>query len=415
MPQPVDDDSTIKLKPPLPLRKSRLHASPWSSLESIRLGTIRLGRLRLGTIRLSTIALPALLVLVLGAGGWEAWKWSRPSEPEAVAPSALRSLRPPANGPEIPEQPQTAPSPDAASVPAPVGEPPVAHPAPERAAAMPPMPRRDFRIETASEQGVLNHVETEGSEGLTVFRLRQNSRILVLDFASLRDQGRMLNRAAALVEKYGLPHDRLLNDTELDEAIRSGGDTVETFYYGHDYGTSSLVRFFQLAEHGNIPLSVQEETLRNLIREEGWFEPNARSGLISIPRVGADEYVTRRARATILHHELSHGEYFTNPAYAAFVHKFWNHTLTEAERQQVRDHLRSLGYDPSLDEVMENEAQAYLMFTDSPDFFTPEMFGMTKGRVNELRNGFYRTMPAGWLRDSLGQTLNANRTISPHP
>jgi hypothetical protein len=45
----------------------------------------------------------------------------------------------------------------------------------------------------------------------------------------------------------------------------------------------------------------------------------------------------------------------------------------------------------------------------------PEMFGMTKGRVNELRNGFYRTMPVGWLRDSLGQTLNANRTISPHP
>jgi hypothetical protein len=261
---------------------------------------------------------------------------------------------------------------------------------------------------------MLDHAAGD-AEGFKVFRFKLNPRILVLDFTSLRDQGRMLNRAAALVEKHGLPHDRLLSDAELDTAVRASGDTVETFYYGHDYGASSLVRFFNLAERDNVGLSAEEAALANLLRQEGWFDPNTRAGLISIPRVGADEHVTRRARATILHHELSHGEYFTNPAYAAFVHKFWRQTLTEAERQQVRDHLRSLGYDSALDDLMENEAQAYLMFTDGAEFFSPDMFGMTKGRVNDLRTGFYRAMPGGWLRDSLGQSLGVNKTAVSRP
>ena len=66
---------------------------------------------------------------------------------------------------------------------------------------------------------------------LTVFRFADNPRILVLDFASLHEQGKMLNRVAAFVEKAGLPHDRVLTDGELEPAIRAQGDTVETFYY----------------------------------------------------------------------------------------------------------------------------------------------------------------------------------------
>jgi hypothetical protein len=274
------------------------------------------------------------------------------------------------------------------------------------------VPRPDFRIESATEQRMLDHVDSETSRGITVFRFKANPRILVLDFASLRDQGRMLNRAAALVEKSGLPRDRLLSDVELDDAVRAAGDTVETFYYGHDYGAPSLVRFFSLAERENIPLTDEEEALRHLLNQDGWFEPNQRAGLISIPRVGADEHVTRRARATILHHELSHGEYFTNPAYAAFVQHFWKQTLSEPEREQIRTHLQSLGYDSTQDDLMENEAQAYLMFTEDAEFFTPDMVGMTKGRLNELRGGFYHAMPPGWLRDSLGQTLGLSKTIS---
>jgi hypothetical protein len=272
----------------------------------------------------------------------------------------------------------------------------------------------DIPIDTATEQHVLNNVTTPEQRGITVFRFKPNPRILVLDFASLREQGRMLNRAAALIEKTGLPRDRLLDDADLDAAIKAVGDTVETFYYGHDYGSPALVRFFSLADQENIPLTDEEKSLRHLLREDDWFQPDARAALISIPQVGADDHVTLRARATILHHELSHGEYFTAPAYAAYVHRFWKQTLSEAERQQIRKHLHTLGYDPALDDLMENEAQAYLMFTDDAEFFTPDMFGMTKGRLAELRSGFYRTMPLGWLRDSLGVTLGVNKTAAEH-
>ena len=273
-----------------------------------------------------------------------------------------------------------------------------------------------FSIVAATEQQILNHVPTEIVPEPTVFRFRPNPRILVLDFASLLDQGRMLNRVAALVEKTGLPHNRLLSDSELDEAVRAGGDTVETYYYGHDYGASELIRFFALGDRDNVRLVDEEGDLRRLIRQEGWFEPNARAALISIPQVGADQHVTRSARATILHHELSHGEYFTNPGYAAFVHRFWTQTLAAVERERIRRHLHSLGYDSSLEEVMENEAQAYLMFTDSADFFTPEMIGMSRTRLADLRSGFFHAMPPGWLRDSLGRFLSVSKTAAaPHP
>jgi hypothetical protein len=274
----------------------------------------------------------------------------------------------------------------------------------------------EFSIGTATEQQILDHVPGEGAPDPTIFRFKANPGILVLDFASLLDQGRMLNRVAALAEKNGLPHDRLLSDTELDNAIRAGGDTVETFYYGHDYGTPELVLFFALASRDKVRLVTDEDRLGRLIRQGGWFEPNAHAALISIPQVGADAHVTRSARASILHHELSHGEYFTNPIYAAFVHRFWTQTLTMAERERITRHLHSLGYDAALDEVMENEAQAYLMFTDSAEFFNPGMIGMSKARLSELRNGFFHAMPAGWLRDSLGQVLNLSKTATTsHP
>jgi hypothetical protein len=108
---------------------------------------------------------------------------------------------------------------------------------------------------------------------------------------------------------------------------------------------------------------------------------------------------------------LSHGEYFTNPVYAAFVHRFWTQTLRSGERDQIRGRLQTLGYDANLDDVMENEAQAYLMFTESAEFFRPEMFGMSGARLAELRAAFFRSMPAGWLRDSLGQDLMADTTL----
>jgi hypothetical protein len=270
--------------------------------------------------------------------------------------------------------------------------------APTPAPAAPPAP--ELAIRTATEQDILAHVPT----GLTVFRFAEDRRILVLDFASLDQQGMMLNRVAALIEKAGQPRDRVLTASELAQAIQAGGDTPATYYYGHDYSAASLQRFFTLADDEHLALDPEEATLRRLLQQEDWFKPGLHAGLISIPAVGANANVTLSARGTILHHELSHGMFFGDPDYAAFVHQFWNTALTADERGGVRRFLGAEGYDTGYEELMYNEMQAYLMFTRDPEFFTPARVGMTPFRLADLQEAFLRDMPTGWLQEALAAT-----------
>jgi hypothetical protein len=265
-----------------------------------------------------------------------------------------------------------------------------------------------FAIEAADEAEIRTHIPA----GLTVFRFAANPSIIVLDFASLREQGLMLNRIAALTEKGAMPRDRVLNDTELDAAISAGGDTVETFYYGHDYSAGEMAHFFSLAAQQDIKLNPEEERLHRLLLQLGWLAPDVYGGLISVPRAGANAQVTLAARTAILRHELSHGEYFSNPAYQAYVHQFWVHDLTQREREGVRKFLASEEYDPKIEDLVENEMQAYLMFTRDPTFFTPAKVGMTPERLADLQAAFQRNMPRGWLRDLLAQTLPV--AVSPY-
>jgi hypothetical protein len=254
-----------------------------------------------------------------------------------------------------------------------------------------------FHIELATEDEISDHIATS----LTVFRFADNPRVLVLDFASLREQGEMLNRVAAFVEKAGIPRDRVLTDSELDAAIRANSDTVETFYLGHDYAASALARFFERADSQRITLDPQEEKLRALLREEGWLTEDVMAGLISLPAVGSDPRITASVRGAILRHELSHGEFFSNPAYAEYVHDFWLRYLTEQERAGVRAFLAREEYDVDEEDLMYNEMQAYLMFTRDPAFFTPEQAGLTQSRLTELQARFLAGMQAGWLRTVL--------------
>ena len=266
-----------------------------------------------------------------------------------------------------------------------------------------PAPLTAFPIQTATEDQILHHVPTV----LTVFRFASNPNILVLDFPSLHEQGLMLNRVAALVEKESLPRERVLTDAELAAAIQASGDSVDTYYYGHDYSAAALRRFFALADQENIALKPVEAELRDLVRQVGWLDPAAAGGLISIPAVGADSKVTLAARNAILRHELSHGEFFSNPTYAAYVHNFWLTALTEDERAGVRRFLGKEEYDTHEEELMYNEMQAYLMFTRDPLFFTPDMAGLTAKRLSELQAEFLAGMPAGWLRDVLASYRSA--------
>ncbi len=87
------------------------------------------------------------------------------------------------------------------------------------------------------------------------------------------------------------------------------------------------------------------------------------------------------------------------------MHQFWLHELTQGERDGVHKFLASEEYDSKIEDLVENEMQAYLMFTRDPVFFTPAKIGITSERLAELQVDFYRHMPRGWLRDLLGQTL----------
>ena len=119
--------------------------------------------------------------------------------------------------------------------------------------------------------------------------------------------------------------------------------------------------------------------MRALLRQEGWLAPDVTAGLISLPAVGSDPRITAAARTAILRHELSHGEFFSNPEYAAYVRNFWLKELTGEERGSVRGFLAREDYDAREEELMFNEMQAYLMFTRDPVFFTPDMVGMSRG------------------------------------
>ncbi len=270
-------------------------------------------------------------------------------------------------------------------------------------------PRITVRL--ADENEILAH----DGDGVVVFRFYSNRRILVLDFASLLEQGLMLNRVAALVEKAGQPRDRVLNDRDLDAAISAAGDTMETYYFGHDYTAHDLARFFALADRDGIRLRPQEEWLRQLLRQEGWFEPNTRGAVISVPQSRAGHGMDAGMRAAILRHELSHAEFFTNPPYAEYVRRFWRDGLDEDGRRIFRRYLTAQGYDPANDDLMANEMQAYLMHTTDARLFSPAALGVTVEVMDRWQAAFLLGMPNGWLRDACVASLPSAGAVLRRP
>lgn len=275
---------------------------------------------------------------------------------------------------------------------APPAIPPAPAPGPPPAPA-PAEPRPSIIIRAASEKTILENHPAD----LDVFRFERNPRIVVLDFATLARQGAMLNRVAAMIEKIGQPRDRALDDAALDAAIRANGDTPETFYYGHDYGSDSLAQFFDAADRQKLPLSADERWLRTLLEQERGLS-GAPLGLISIPAPNGRD-VTAEMRAVILHHELAHGEFFTSPAYRAWSHDFFNRVMDAKSRAGFRAFLVSQNYDPAIEDLVVNETQAYLMFTPGTLFFRPDLVAMDPTTLADLRRRFREGMPAGWLRD----------------
>jgi len=272
------------------------------------------------------------------------------------------------------------------------------------------------RVLTPPPKGPFESFETvEGllapakAEGWRFARLEGRPGVYLIEFPSLQAQGAAMNRIAALVEKAGAPRDRVMADLEMSEFLRETGSAAATFYYGHDYRLSDLARFYALAAAGGVELSAAELRVRDGLTAEGllvqdgdnWTAPVEETALVSYARAQADDPSTPQVdetldpsvRETILRHELSHGVYFTDPEYRSHAQRFWNESLTEGERQLWRAFLASRDYDSSNEEMMLNEAQAFLMHTPDQRVFSAAALGVTEDQLGDMRARFRHGAP----------------------
>ncbi len=236
-----------------------------------------------------------------------------------------------------------------------------------------------------------------------LFRFADNPAIIVLVVNYLAVQGEMLNRIAALTEKRGLPRDRVVSADELAAAIAAAGATPATWYYGHDYSEKALKRFVALANQTAGGLTAAEQRLFAMLDrispapENDWI-PWA---LITLPRAGLDPMLDDTARATILRHELSHGEFFTEVNYEHHVMRFWREGLSVAQREAFTVFLAQEEYDTDNEALLANEMQAYLVHTADPRFFNAEAVGLPEEELTDLRRRFIADLPQGWMRSLL--------------
>lgn len=230
----------------------------------------------------------------------------------------------------------------------------------------------------------------------SLWRFADDPAILVAIFPSLHAQALALDRVAEFVERAGAPHDRVLDDTALRAAIKAAGDDFDTVYYGHDYRAADLQRFFALAAQENIALNAQELALKAQLAAQGVLAPGADLALITLPPPTAQ--LDPKARRTILRHELSHGLYFTDASYRAYVRNFWRNRIGGVEQARLRAFLASEGYDTNLEDLVENEALAYLIHTRDPRFFPPGTAGISDQALAAQRAQFVNGMPDDWLK-----------------
>jgi hypothetical protein len=330
----------------------------------------------------------ATIAVVLAAGG--VWWSLRPAPPPVQARSFPQQV---AFAPPRPAVEPPSPAPHPAPAPQIDPQPPHLAPQPSAPVSAPPpaQPRVPFEPPLATEAAIL----ADYSDHLAIYRFASVPAVIVLQFPSLAEQALMLNRVAALVEKAGYPRGQVMNRDELNARIVAGGDTPDDFYYGHDYRAADLVRFFKLATN----LDPQEQRLKALVQKLGWDQKGAVGALVTLVRQTGVPSLDAHARAAILQHELSHGVYFTNPAYAAYCAHFWYDNLTLGERAKFTAFLGREGYDTAVTDLMINETQAYLMHTPDGRFFNAAAVGLSQQRVAELRQIFLLGMPPGWLRD----------------
>ena len=244
-------------------------------------------------------------------------------------------------------------------------------------------------------------------------RFKANPAIVVIEYPNLHEQGLAMNRLAAMFEKRTARRDRVPSDAELADLMRRSGDSVASFYQGHDYPAAKVARFFSLVEAQRLPLNAHEQQLRSLMLEVGFmtqiaagtYRAAGQQAVVSFtgvqpddPLTPADERIDALRREAVLRHELSHGEFFTNATYRAYCVDFWRQTLREGERRLFTTYLKGLDYNPADEELMANETQALLMHTPDARAFNAQSLGVSESTLTQWRSRFRAGEAAGAVK-----------------
>ena len=116
------------------------------------------------------------------------------------------------------------------------------------------------------------------------------------------------------------------------------------------------------------------------------------------PTGGPDSVpISSSTRITIIRHELSHAEFYTNDSYADYCTQFWTDVMTENERKAMRQYLAAKNYDPNNEDLMINESQAYLFHTPEGSAFNPRSLALPPGGIERLRERFWGGKPPSHL------------------
>jgi len=276
-----------------------------------------------------------------------------------------------------------------------------------------------WREETAGGPKLLSEAQLLAlppAQDWRVALLASNPAVLVLEFPGLQIQGRALNRIAAFVEKRAASRDRVLTDAQLADLLASLGDNTSSFLQGHDYHAVTLARFFNQAQRQGVQLNPEEGRLLQLLQDvdllmdpmaaraadaslgvdELWRGAKARA-LVTFtavqpddPATVPDETIDALRRQSVLRHELSHGEFFTDPAYRERCWRFWRSALSAAERDLFLRYLAAQGYEVGDEDLMVNEMQALLLHTPDPRAFKAADLGLSEAELEALRVRFAR-------------------------
>jgi len=251
----------------------------------------------------------------------------------------------------------------------------------------------------------------------TLYRYSINPDIYVLDFPSLYIQGRSMNRIMALIEDVRAPKDRVLSEFEFEKFLKTHTLSTEGFNLGHDYTSQHLTRFFKLTEQHGIALRPEEKQLKALLVKHGLIKDDLTpiseqdtkviisitQQTIEFDKNNKEINVSLDMRKNVLRHELSHGEFFSNPSYRKYTENYWNNEIPDYLRSRIGRFLTDLGYDISDNTLTINEMQAFLFHTDHELIFSAQDIGITDKELHDIRKHFFEGLPdSQFMRDLQG-------------